>query len=302
LLPNFNACNKSRKCQVKREKFYIGLDIGGTKIMGALANSRGHIIEKRRQPTPPDLEEGLGLIRNMVENLAARREIEAMGAAIGGPLDYREGIVSPFHQPAWRNVPLKKIMETEFHCPFHVDVDTNAAALGEYRFAPHSASRQLYMTISTGIGGGFVIDGELYRGKNGTHPEVGHQSVNFQCARPQNIICECGAPDCLEALASGNGIRRIYGKSHENLNNDEWAEVAYNLGQGIRNLAVIYAPDLIVFGGGIAIGKGEWLIAQISETVRQYLKIIPLPEIRLSKLGYETALYGAVALAMRKAI
>ncbi len=287
---------------MKRGAFYIGLDIGGTKIMAALANSRGHIIEKRREPTPSGLEEGLGLIRNMVKSLAAQREIEAIGAAIGGPLDYRKGVVSPLHQPGWRNVPLKKIMETEFRCSFHVDVDTNVAALGEYRFAEHSASRLLYMTLSTGIGGGFIIDGEIYRGKNGIHPEVGHQSVNFKCAHPQNIICECGAPDCLEALASGNGIRRIYGKSPENLSNDEWAEVAYNLGQGIRNLAVIHAPQLIVLGGGIAIGKGEWLIAKISETVQQYLKIIPPPEIRLSKLGYETALYGAVALAMREAV
>ncbi|MEJ2634059.1 MAG: ROK family protein [Calditrichia bacterium] len=287
---------------MKIEKFYIGLDIGGTKIMGALANSRGQIIRKLRESTPPGLEEGLGLIRNMVKSLAARREIEAVGAAIGGPLDYREGVVSPLHQPAWRNVPLKKIMESKYRCRFHVDVDTNAAALGEYRFAAHSASRLLYVTISTGIGGGFIINGEIYRGKNGIHPEVGHQSVNFKCSHPEKVICECGAPDCLEALASGNGIRRVYGKSPENLNDGEWDEVAYNLGQGIRNLAVIYAPQLIVLGGGIAIGRGELLATRISEVMERYLKIIPQPEIRLSKLGYETALYGAVALAMRGAV
>src|SRR5690606_20794343 len=105
-------------------------------------------------------------------------------------------------------VPLKQIMQSRWKCPFYVDVDTNVAALGEYRALPTPPNQLLYLTLSTGLGGGFVVGGRLYRGKDGAHPEVGHQSVAYRCRRPENLACACGAPDCLEALVSGNGIRR----------------------------------------------------------------------------------------------
>jgi predicted NBD/HSP70 family sugar kinase len=111
------------------------------------------------------------------------------------------------------------------------------------------------------------------------------------------VSCECGAPDCLEALISGNGIRRVYGKPAEQLDDSEWAEVAYNLGQGLRNLATIYLPDLIVLGGGVAVGGGERLIAAARQVMAEHLRLVPIPEVRLSQLGYDTALHGALALA-----
>jgi predicted NBD/HSP70 family sugar kinase len=221
-----------------------------------------------------------------------------MGAAIGGPLDWERGIVSPLHQPAWRNVPLKQIMEERWNCPFYVDVDTNVAALGEYHFANLHANRFLYLTISTGMGGGFLIDGKIYRGKDGIHPEAGHQSIPFRCSNPSGVYCECGAPDCLEALVSGNGIRRIYGKPAEELNSVEWCEVAYNLGQGLRNLAVLYAPDVVRLGGGVVIGGGEIFLNQTYEVMKTHLYLVPAPEVSVSHLGYDTALMGAIAIAI----
>ena len=111
--------------------------------------------------------------------------------------------------------------------------------------------------------------------------------------------CECGAPDCLEALVSGNGIRRIYHKPAEELSVAEWDEVAYNLGQGLRNLAVLYAPDLIRLGGGVAVGGGEAFIRQACLVMTDHLKLVPAPEVSLSRLGYDTALMGAIAVAIR---
>ncbi|MBN1998253.1 ROK family protein [candidate division KSB1 bacterium] len=276
---------------------YIGLDIGGTKLLVAAANPFGDIIKTVRQATPTGLDAGLSTLHEMIREVCDGQEILGMGAAIGGPLDYRSGIVSPLHQPEWRNVPLKEIMQSTWNCPFFVDVDTNAAALGEYVRGGVTCSKLLYMTISTGIGGGFVIDGQIYRGKNGAHPEIGHQSVFYRCKNPDAVMCECGIPDCLEALISGNGIRRIYGKPAERLNAEEWAEIAYNLGQGLRNLAALYTPDTIVLGGGVALGAGDKLLPEAVRVMKENLILTPAPDVRLSTLGYETALWGALVIA-----
>ena len=277
---------------------FVGLDIGGTKIMVASADGEGNIRRRVRRDTSTSLEADLANINSMIVEVAAREEILGMGAAIGGPLDWQRGIVSPLHQPAWRNVPLKSMMEAKWNCPFYVDVDTNVAALGEYRWDGLSAERFLYLTLSTGMGGGFLTHGEIYRGQNGAHPEVGHQSIHFRCSNPAAVQCECGVSDCLEALVSGNGIRRIYGKPAEKMNDEEWQEVAYNLGQGLRNMAALYTPDVIRIGGGVAVGGGEPFIAKARAVMQERLKLVPSPRVELSQLEYDTALRGAIALAL----
>ena len=277
---------------------FVGLDIGGTKIMVAAADREGNILRRARADTSTSLETDLANINRMIAEVAAEEEIMGMGAAIGGPLDWEQGIVSPLHQPAWRNVPLKAMMESKWGCAFRVDVDTNVAAVGEYRWGGILAKRFLYLTLSTGMGGGFLVDGQIYRGQDGAHPEVGHQSINFRSSNLRAVQCECGAPDCLEALVSGNGIRRIYGKPAEALTSQEWDEVAYNLGQGLRNMAVLYAPDLIRIGGGVAVGGGENFIHAAKIVMEEHLKLVPAPQVELSRLGYDTALRGAIAMAL----
>lgn len=270
--------------------------------MAALADADGVVIRKKTVATPAGLAEGLSLLKQLVRDLGAAEDIRAIGAAIGGPLDWQQGVVSPLHQPEWRQVPLKQIMEDEFGVPFRVEVDTDAAALAEYHFGGKNMSQLLYLTISTGMGGGFIIDGEIYRGAAGIHPEVGHMSVPMRCRFPERVKCECGAPDCLEALVSGNGIQRIYQKPAENLSSEEWQEVGWHLGQGLRNLSVIYAPAVIAIGGGVAIGGGAALLGPARAVLKDHLKIIPPPEVRLSQLGYETALVGAISLAISSRI
>jgi len=276
---------------------YIGLDIGGTKFMAAASDAQGAILRRAKAPAPLALDEGQGLLKAMTYDLAAGEEIAAIGAAIGGPLNWRTGAVSPLHQPEWRSVPLKAEMEKIFHCPFYVDVDTNVAAFGEYQSCEDQPGRLLYITLSTGMGGGLVVAGRIYRGMGGEHPEIAHQSIHYRCAHPERVACECGAPDCLEALVSGNGIRRVYGKPAEDLAPVEWDEVAYNLGQGLRNLATIYLPDEIVLGGGVALGGGEEFIDRAVEVMEAHLRLVPAPHVRLSRLGYDTALVGALWIA-----
>lgn len=277
---------------------YVGLDIGGTKLLVAGADREGTILKRVQESTPSDLQEGINKLNRMIVSIAGGKKVTAIGAAIGGPLDYKQGVVSPLHQPQWRGVPLKAMMEDRWGCPCFVDVDTNVAAFGEYYFGNEKAARLLYLTVSTGMGGGFLVDGKIYRGAAGEHPEVAHQSINYRCVNPEKIACECGIPDCLEALVSGNGIRRIYGKPAECLNEQEWDEVVYNLGQGLRNLAAIYLPDVIVLGGGVVFRRGEKLVASANKVMETHLRIVPVPRLRLSQLGYDTALFGAIAVAI----
>lgn len=276
---------------------YIGLDIGGTKFMVAAADETGRILRRVRMPTSPHWETDLEVLNRMIAQVANGEHINAIGIAIGGPLDWKNGVVSPLHQPTWQQIPIKAIMEERWQCPCFLDVDTNVAAMGEYYAEKLTTGRFLYITISTGMGGGFLVDGKIYRGPDGVHPEIGHQSINYRCSNPDGLICECGAPDCLEALISGNAIRRIYHKSAEDLNEMEWGEIAYNLGQGMRNLAAIYTPEIIRLGGGVAVGGGERLVSSARAVMIEHLNLVPAPDVALSLLGYDTALIGAVTIA-----
>lgn len=281
-------------------KTFVGLDIGGTKFMVAAADADLRVLKRTRAETPEGLAEGLALLNQMIGEVSEGLSIAGMGAAIGGPLDWRRGIVSPLHQKEWRGVPLKAIMERTWSCPFAVDVDTNVAALGEYGLASDKPGRLLYLTLSTGMGGGLVVDGKIYRGAKGEHPEIAHQSVNAKCAHPERIRCECGSGtnDCLEALVSGRGIERVYAKAPALLDEAERDEVAFNLGQGLRNLATIYLPDEIVLGGGIIMGEGgEALMDKARAVMAAGLKLVPVPEVRRSRLGHDTALMGALVVA-----
>ena len=284
--------------EYNEEPAYVGLDIGGTKLLVASADANGRILSRVQEPTPPGVDAGLDTLNRMITTVLGDHSVKAIGAAAGGPLDWRHGTVSPLHQPEWKNVPLKSLMEERWQCPFSVDVDTNVAALGEYHFGGERSPRFLYLTLSTGMGGGLLFDGRIYRGMGDGHPEVGHHGISYRCSNPERLACECGAPDCLEALISGNGIRRIYGKPAQELDEQEWQEVGYNLGQGLRNLAAIYLPDVIVLGGGVAVGGGESLIAQSVMVMKDNLRLVQAPEVRLSRLGYDTALMGTIAVAI----
>ena len=276
---------------------YVALDIGGTKFMLASFTKELNEIKRVRYDTPVDFNEGINLLYRMIAEVSGDDKIEGIGAAIGGPLDAIKGIVSPLHQPQWRDIPLKAIMEKKYGCPFYVDVDTNVAALGEYHLGNYKHEKFLYITLSTGMGGGYIINGHVYRGFNGNHPEVGHQTINYKCKYPERVKCECGSPDCLEALVSGNAIERIYNKSAKDLNQEEWDEVIYNLGQGLRNIATIMTPDIVIFGGGISIGGGEKFIKNIEAEMIKQLTLVKPPQLALSKLGYDTALSGAAYIA-----
>ena len=278
---------------------YVGIDMGGTKTVAAAGDKQGTITRRVRHNTPLDLQQGLDLLNNLIAEVSAGEKVAGIGASVGGPLDWRTGVVSPLHQPQWRGVPLKALLEERWDCPVYIDVDTNLGVMGEYHLGEDKPNRFLYVTVSTGMGGGFLVDGQIYRGVDGAHPEIAHQSISYRCSNPAGIQCECGVPDCLEAIVSGNGIFRIYGVPAAELDEDQWDEVAYNGGQGLRNLAAILAPEVIALGGGVAVGGGERLLDGARRVMADHLRIVPAPRLRFSHLGYDTALMGAVVTASR---
>ena len=194
------------------KEYVVGIDIGGTKLATVVADKTGHILGKVRQPTLSEKgpEYAIGLLFDMVREVVsqvglAQESVSAIGVSCGGPLDTKTGIVySPPNLPGWDALPLKAKLESEFQVPVIIENDANASALAEFRFGGgRGYNAVLYMTMSTGIGGGIVIDGQVYHGANDSAGEVGHQIL-----LPNGPRCGCGKRGCLEALCSGPAIAR----------------------------------------------------------------------------------------------
>ena len=194
------------------KNYVVGIDIGGTKLATVVADNSGKIIYKIRQPTHADKgpEYAIELLIDMVCQTTKNAKLElndvsAIGVSCGGPLDTKTGIVySPPNLPGWEALPLKERLENKLGIPVTIENDANACALAEYRFGGgRGYDSVLYMTMSTGIGGGIVINGEIYRGANDSAGEVGHQIL-----LPDGPLCGCGKRGCLESLCSGPAIAR----------------------------------------------------------------------------------------------
>jgi glucokinase len=187
-----------------------GIDIGGTKAVAVLARADGEILAERRidQWTggswEADLDKLAGALESLLEETGASpSEISALGVSAAGPLDPIEGVVlNPPNLPGWRQVPIRAVLEERLGVPVRVENDANAAALAEWRFgAGRGAQNLAYLTMSTGIGGGLILDGRLYRGARFQAGEVGHMPVV-----PDGRQCACGLRGCLEAYVGGAAL------------------------------------------------------------------------------------------------
>ncbi|RME33531.1 MAG: ROK family protein, partial [Thermoflexia bacterium] len=271
----------------------------------------------------------LGRIREAIRSVWPERgEVAALALSAPGPVDARTGVVrfTP-NIPGWKDVPLRDLM-ADFGVPTFVANDANLAALGEYRFGAGRGVRDLvYLTISTGIGGGVLIDGRLFEGGQGLGGEVGHIVVE-----PDGPPCGCGGYGCLEAVASGTAIAREARAAVErgtptllsrmaahpqDLTAREVVEAARQgdalslhimeragryLGLAIVSLMYLLNPALIILGGSVAIGAGDLLLTPLRRTVRErsqqvYWENTP---IVYAALGDDVGLLGALALALER--
>jgi glucokinase len=304
-----------------------GIDIGGTKIALAVADHEGRIIEKTRFPARTGergphaiIEEALTEIERMLGQTGAR--LAAVGVGCGGPLDRKRGLIlSPPNLPGWDEFPVVRLVEERLGVPALLDNDANAAALGEHRHGAGAGYRHLvYITISTGIGGGVIVRGKLVHGVYDGAGEVGHMTV-----LPGGPACGCGGRGCLEALCSGTSIaRRARAKmaagetsslSSQGADNvtaqavaeaaragdavatEVWDETIEYLAVGVGNLFNILAPEAVVIGGGVSTA-GEQLFGPLRERVRARARMLPPEMINIlqASLGGDSALHGAVIL------
>ncbi len=306
----------------------LGIDIGGTKCAAVLGTSEGEVLERRAMPTEADAgwRDIVDRLLQMARDVGGGRELTGVGISCGGPLDTTRGVVmSPPNLPGWDAVPIRSEFERAFPgVRVELENDANATALAEWRWGAGRGTRHMaFLTMGTGIGGGLILDGRLYRGANDLAGEVGHQTI-----LPEGPLCGCGKRGCLEALASGPSIGRLardsvmYGRGRRVLElaggkvaditarqvieaareGDAFGlgileEAGTYMGIGLANLIQIINPERIVLGT-IAVHAGDLILEPIRRTVaeRAWARAVERCTIVPAELGDRAQDLAALAL------
>jgi glucokinase len=308
-----------------------GVDVGGTKIAGGVVDEDGTILEELRVVSPAADAEAIEVaIAGLVNELATRHDISAVGIGAAGYVDKSRAVVMFAPNIAWRNVSLKADLEPRVGLPVVVENDANAAAWGEFRYgAGHDVNDLLLVTVGTGVGGGVVLDGEVYRGAFGAGAEIGHMRVV-----PDGILCGCGNHGCFEQYASGSAMLREaraaagsgsllarglldrVGDDPEKITGpliteaardgdafalEQLATVGRWLGEGIASLAAVLDPAMVVIGGGVSEADELLLAPARAAFAREVVGSAyrPTPDLRKAELGNRAGLIGAADLARR---
>lgn len=319
----------------------LGIDLGGTKILGVLANEHGEVLAEKRVPTlaHEGLDAVVARLVGVARDLMPEGGVDAIGVDVPAPVDTRKGIVySPPNLPGWADtgVPLCDILREKLavgdKMPITLINDANASALAEYTYGAGShkllgrkIEHMVFITVSTGIGGGVIIEGKLLLGGNGFAAELGHIVIDAYGYR-----CNCGNTGCLEAMASGTALAREAAAIVSGRTDNKIAELAGNdatqvtakmvvdaaqmgdsvaldlmsreailLGAGVMSFIHSFNPQLIVIGGGVS-HAGDLLFEPLRANVAQ--RVMPpfrgTYEIVPAQVGDRSAAIGAVAAAV----
>jgi len=316
------------------EQLVIGIDLGGTKISTALVDHSGEIITHDYRETQAAggyqaiiarmLDAARGV---MTQAKVAPAQVAAVGIGAPGPLEIETGLtLSPPNLPGWNRTPLKQLIADGLGIPAFLEKDANAAALGEFHFgAGRGTKHMIYVTVSTGIGSGLILDGRLYYGANSMAGEIGHTTI-----APNGPLCACGNRGCLEAMASGTAIANrarervargvptliadLIGDDLERITAELVAEAADQgdtnaqeilaeamnyLGIGVANLVNLFNPQLVVIGGGLT-NTGEALFEPVRRAIDRCAFPKPAQTVRVvqAELGEHVGVLGAAAVAL----
>lgn len=311
-----------------KNSYFIGVDLGGTKICGAIGDFKGNIVSKYTISTKA--EEGeeavLGRIVAVIEKIIKESKINkdefvAIGIGSPGPLNAKKGEIITTPNLPFKNFNITKPLLDKFNIPVYLDNDANAAAIGEYVFgAGKGTNNMIFITVSTGIGGGAILNGKIYRGNTCNALEIGHTTLEKNGPR-----CNCGNYGCAEALASGTAIGKsaneavkkgektslahyekitAYEVFKEAEKGDAVAQNVLNkalnyLGICVANVIAFFDPEMVIIGGGVSKG-GNIVFEKVNEVVKQRCfkvmsentKIVP------AALGTDAGVIGAIALAI----
>ncbi|MEU8263453.1 ROK family protein [Micromonospora sp. NPDC048999] len=295
------------------EPLALGLDIGGTKVVGGVVDADGTIISTIRRATPAAGGDALrDVVVAVARDLSERFPVAAIGVGTAGLVDPTRSTVLFATHLGWRNEPVRAHLEAAADLPVLVENDANAAAWAEFRFgaARDATESMIMLTVGTGIGGGFVLGGELVRGATGTAAEPGHM-----VAVPGGRLCGCGRNGCLDQYASGHALVRYArdggfldgtavaaaARMGDPVATGAFQQVAGWLAGGVVDLVQLLDPQVVVIGGGLA-EAGDVLMDPLLEAYRKESGDRggwPGPQLRAAGLGNLAGLVGAADLARR---
>jgi len=293
-----------------------GVDIGGTKIAVGVVDQKGHLLAKKECPTdvPRGFDCAMQRVAAMLAQCAQQADVKLRGIGIGcaGPVDRVTGTLGNVNNlVGWQGSNPLQFLAREFGVPVAMENDADAAALGElYWGAGMNKARFLYVTIGTGIGVSVILDGKVYRGVDGCHPEIGHHILDAS-----GPPCSCGVRGCWESLAAGPALvawlcenapaaydhcnltaREICARAQDS---DAWAQraverEAHYLGLGLANLITMFAPETIVLGGSV-MKSAHLFLDRMREVIRQNCRLVPADRVQISlaSLGADAGLIGA---------
>ncbi len=310
-------------------RIVIGVDLGGTNLRTALLNTEGDVLDKYKEATRAS-DGWKEIVKRLIQNIERQQKIAvqkgllvaAVGVGAPGVIQVDKGIVvkSP-NFPDWNNLPLKDELEKVLKLPVMIENDANAAALGEqWRGAGMGIGSMIFLTLGTGVGGGIVLNKQIWHGADGMAGELGHMTII-----PDGRKCGCGNKGCLEMYASARGIVQSYqdaldiseaGIKSEITSAQVFQEASNGnaravkvmqgmgriLGIGIANLINIFNPEMVVIGGGV---KDAWPLFIDSTRTEIMKRAFEVPAARTqilpSKLGDDAGTVGAAATALQKA-
>ena len=307
----------------------LGIDIGGTKLAAGVVDAGGTILARGEMPTlaaeGPErvLDRIVRLAKDVLGTLGVSAgSIQRIGIGCAGPVDRQAGLIlNPPNLPGWTRVPLVQRIEKALGHPAVLENDANAAALGEFRYgAGRGASSLVYLTVSTGIGSGIILNGKIWHGVKDSAGEVGHMTL-----LPDGPICGCGNRGCLEALASGPSIARRarealaterpsrlreagdftaadvarLAQEGDTIAAEVWDETVRYLGLGVAAIVTILAPECVVIGGGVT-QAGDFLFERLRREVRRRVKLVAVESVPIlpAALGPDVGMLGAAAVAL----
>lgn len=305
----------------------IGIDIGGTKIAGALVDAEGKIVLEERVPSPAgDPEAMVDAVVGLIERLSANHEVIGAGVAAAGFIDADQSTIIYAPNISWRNEPFKAKLEAKLSIPVIIENDANAAGWAEYKYGAGRGFKHMVMlTIGTGVGGAVIADSRMLRGGFGIAGELGHIRVV-----PDGLLCGCGQHGCLESYASGSALLRAAKELAASgdpegarlreieaeavkltglevyqaiLEGDPGAlrilgDLGSWLGQAIGSLVAVLDPEVVVIGGGVS-AAGDLLLNPIREA---YLAHLPArgyrPELKITAAEFvnDAGVVGAADL------
>lgn len=322
----------------KQELPVLAIDLGGSKIITAIISNKDQVMAREYHPVLAD-EEPEAVINRLVSTIdhllnlrnLGLSQLHSISIAAAGAIDFDKGIVtlSP-NLPGWHNIPLRGIVSEKYGVETFLLNDANAAALAEHYFGiGRGVNNFVYLTVSTGIGGGIIINGKLYSGPSGSAGEMGHMTIDVNGPR-----CNCGNIGCFEVLASGTAVAReavrrisqgersaitdiVKGKL-ENITAKEVSQAAeagdslalavisqaaFYLGVGMVNLVNIFNPEMIIVGGGMS-KMGDLLLAPARRVVRERAFPLSARAVRIvsGQLGDNAGVLGAAAFARQQKI